>query len=130
MAGKPCDRCGAFDGGGSDDNPYNEEFGEQEEEKEPAMCAEVHVAFGLVSWLCHNCRKEYHRFAKNHHLNRQYGEAAMRLEFWKARVGPETPPDALDEGLAAWGEVEDLELKINESANHWLISDPDEVRVN
>lgn len=132
MAGKRCDRCGACDNM-QDHNPYQEDYGHDEEDKEdtvPAMCAEVHVAFGLVSWLCHDCRKEYHRFAKNHPLNKEYGEAALRLEFWKARVGPETPEDSIDEGIRLWQKVEELELKMNEIANHWLISDPDEVRAN
>lgn len=130
MAGKPCDRCGACDDDGRNSNPYGEDFEQDDHDQEPAMCAEVHVAFGLVSWLCHNCRKEYHRFAKNHPLNQEYGEAALRLEFWKARVGPETPPDSIEEGLELWRKVEQLELGINESANEWLITDPDEVRAN
>jgi hypothetical protein len=117
--GKPCDRCGACD--------HAEIY---EEEQTPVMCTEVHLAFGLISWLCYGCRKEYHRFAKNHPLNKKYGEALLRLEFWKARVGPGTPPTSIDEGLKLWREVEQLELKLNEVANRWLISDPDEVRAN
>lgn len=132
MAGKSCDRCGACDHAPSHDNPYQEDYGvrDDSEDSVPAMCAEVHVAFGLVSWLCHDCRKEYHRFAKNHPLNQEYGEAALRLEFWKARVGPETPEDQIDEGIRLWKAVEELELRINEAANEWLITDPDEVRAN
>lgn len=137
MAGKPCDRCGACDGM-HEHQEYSDDYGiggignddGDDNPQVPAMCMEVHVAFGLVSWLCHDCRKEYHRVAKSHPLNKDYGEAALRLEFWKARVGPETPQDAIDEGLKLWRITEELELKINEFANHWLISDPDEVRAN
>ena len=125
MTGKPCERCGAFDG--KADDSYKE-FGQ--DDKEPSMCSEVHVAFGLISFLCYNCRKEYHRFAKGHPHNRKYGEIMLRLEFWKDRVGSDTRPESIDEGLQYFHEIEDLELKINEVANHWFISDLDEIRVN
>lgn len=120
MAGKPCDRCGACN---KDVNAYDD-F----EEQEPAMCAEVHVAFGLVSWLCFNCRREYHRFSKSHPLNRIYGEASLSFSFWESRVGPNTPSNSINEGLELWRNVENIEMMINEAANKWLISDLDNVR--
>ena len=128
MVGKPCDRCGAFDG--KQVNLYGDGEGLDEEERESAMCAEVHVAFGLISWLCHNCRKEYHRFTKNHPLDQKYSEATLRLEFWKARIGPDTPQEMIDDGIELLRAMEALESGINESANRWLISDPDEIRVH
>ncbi|MHA2401347.1 MAG: hypothetical protein ACXADH_00030 [Candidatus Kariarchaeaceae archaeon] len=111
---KPCGRCGAGDS----------EYGDQ-----PAYCAEVEVAFGLLAWLCFDCRKEYHRFAKSHPLNKEYGEALLRFEFWRDHLPETTPRDiAIEEGIALWNKVDDIQLKVNEVANQWMISDPDELR--
>lgn len=110
---KPCGRCGAGDA----------EYGET-----PAYCAEVEVAFGLLAWLCFDCRKEYHRFAKNHQLNKQYGEALLRLEFWRDTISPDTPPEEIEVGIKLWNIVDDLQSKVNDVANQWMISDPDELR--
>jgi hypothetical protein len=135
MVGKPCDRCGAVDKVKMP-FPEQEEWqididqGYEEVEKPPAMCGEVHISFGLVSWLCHDCRKEYHRFAKDHSLNIPYGDASLRLEFWKNRVGPETDPTAIEEGIELWRVVDGLERQINLSANEWLVSSPDDLRMH
>lgn len=124
--GRPCERCGNADkmGDAADDlyevDTYNN--------RPPALCSEIQMAFGLLGWLCHDCRKEYHRMAKNSPLTIQYGEASLRLDFWKARVGPSTPPDHIKEGLVLWRQVEKLEREISEVANQWLISDLDAQR--
>jgi hypothetical protein len=52
----------------------------------------------------------------------------MRLEFWKARIGPETPEEEVEVGIRLLHAIDDLELKINEVAQTWLIGDLDEVR--
>ncbi|MDB4490049.1 hypothetical protein N9045_00890 [bacterium] len=124
---KPCGRCGAGDS----------EYGDQ-----PAYCAEVEVAFGLLAWLCFDCRKEYHRFAKSHPLNKEYGEALLSLEYWRDATESERSMDEdlerlnidykgksqLQKGVALWNKVDDLQNKVNEVANQWMISDPDELR--
>lgn len=107
-----CERCGS----GNDKS------------KPDAMLGEVQLAFGLVSWICHDCRKDWHRMFKSHALQRNYSEASMRLEFWKARVGPDTPPEAVNEGIKLLFAMDDLELKINSIAQTWLVGDLDEVR--
>lgn len=114
---KACDRCGSSD---------NDEY----DTIEPCMCAEVQIAFGLIAWLCHSCRKEFHRFIKDHPISKEYGEATLKFEFWKARVGPDSDPSFVNEGLALWKSIDELELKMNETANRWLISDLDELRTN
>lgn len=125
--GKPCGRCGAGDS----------EYGDQ-----PAYCAEVEVAFGLLAWLCFDCRKEYHRFAKSHPLNKEYGEALLSLEYWRDATESERSMDEdlerlkidykgksqLQKGIALWNNVDDIQNKVNEVANQWMISDPDELR--
>lgn len=110
---RTCDRCGAS--------------GDDRSKPDP-LCMEVQLAFGLVSWLCHPCRKDWHRMFKTHELQDQYAEASLRLEFWKARVGTNTPDDAIDEGLKLYKDVNDLELAINEAANQWMVGDLDQVR--
>jgi len=107
-----CDRCGAGD----------------DKSKPNPMCGEVQLAFGLVSWICHDCRKDWHRMFKGHELQKAYAHASFELEFWKARVGTKTPEDQLAKGLELWDKVDDLEMKINEVANQWLIGGTDEVR--
>ena len=92
------------------------------------MCVEVQLAFGLVTWICHDCRKDWYRIFKSHELQREYSAATMRLEFWKMRIGPDTPESDAEKGIKLLCIVEDLELKINEVANRWLIEGLDEVR--
>jgi len=124
---KPCGRCGAGDS----------EYGDQ-----PAYCAEVEVAFGLLAWLCFDCRKEYHRFAKSHPLNKEYGVALLSLEYWRDTIESPSIEDRdmerlnldmkgkspLQIGIALWNNVDDIQNKVNEVANQWMISDPDELR--
>ena len=123
MNGRPCVRCGNADKLGGSMGAPDEWKDDDEDEKIPALCSEVQMAFGLIGWLCHDCRREYFRIAKDSPLTQAYGEAAFKLEFWKARVGPDTPAEALEEGLELWREVEKIELKVNLAANQWLISD-------
>ena len=123
MNGRPCVRCGNADKLGSM-GPSDDEWRDDEDDnKVPALCSEVQMAFGLIGWLCHDCRKEYFRLAKDSPLTQEYGEAVFKLEFWKARIGPDTPQESLEEGLGLWREVEKIELKVNLAANKWLITD-------
>ena len=46
----------------------------------------------------------------------------LELEFWKARIGPFTPIESLEEGKRLINIVEDLENRINEIANEWMIT--------
>lgn len=113
---RTCERCGC----GSDDDA--------DMERPEPMCAEVQLAFGLTSWVCFDCRKDWHRIFKEHPLNRKYSHATLRLEFWKARVGQGTSPEEVEEGIELYDAVEDLELEINRAANEWLVGGVDEVR--
>ena len=109
---KPCSRCGA----GTIDEDY------QEEQKiEAVLCGEVQMAFGLIAWLCHQCRRDWHRQMKEHPLQREYSILQLKLEFWRNRIGPDTPDEKLDEGLKLVNAIEDMELKINNFANEWLM---------
>lgn len=124
MNGRPCVRCGNADKLGG---PMSDDWrGDDEGDKIPALCSEVQMAFGLIAWMCHDCRREYFRVAKDSPLTAEYGEAAFRLEFWKARLGPDTSADAVEEGLRLWREVERIEIDVNIVANKWLITDSDD----
>lgn len=108
---RPCDRCGAGNLEYNEDNKIIN-----------ALCAEVQMAFGLIAWLCHDCRKQWHMFIKNHDYNRHILIAQLELEFWKARIGQLTHIDELTEGKRLLNIIEDLENKINDIANEWLIT--------
>jgi|19_taG_2_1085344.scaffolds.fasta_scaffold01462_2 hypothetical protein len=109
---RTCERCGT---GGDELKPN-------------PMCGEVQLAFGLVTWICYDCRKDWHRMFKSHKLQATYSEATLRLEFWKARIGETTSKEEIDEGIKLLKTVDNLELQVNEVANAWLIGDLDEVR--
>lgn len=109
---RPCDRCGAG----------NIEYMQEDNKIVNALCAEVQMAFGLIAWLCHDCRKQWHTFIKNHRCNREILIVQLELEFWKARVGPMSHPEQLEEGKRLLNIVEDMEIAINELANEWLIT--------
>ncbi len=124
---KPCGRCGAGDS----------EYGDQ-----PAYCAEVEVAFGLLAWLCFDCRKEYHRFAKSHPLNKEYGVALLSLEYWRDTIESPSIEDRdmerlnldmkgkspLQIGIALWNNVDDIQNKVNEVGESVDDIRPDELR--
>jgi hypothetical protein len=112
---RPCDRCGC----GAGD--------EADMQRPEPMMGEIQLAFGLTTWICHDCRKDWHRIFKEHPLNRRYSHASLELEFWKARVGENTPQEELKKGLELFDKIEDLELEINKAANEWLLG-VDEVR--
>ena len=107
---RPCDRCGAG----------NIEYLQQNRIQAP-LCAEVQMAFGLIAWLCHDCRKQWHKYFKNLELNRKYTLMQVEIEFWRARLGPGAHESELTRGLNLVNSLEDLELNINEIANEWLI---------
>lgn len=111
---KPCSRCGA----GIVDEDYNDD----DKKVQAALCGEVQMAFGLIAWLCHECRRQWHRSIKEHRLHREYMRASLALDFWKSRIGPGTDNSELDKGLRLLDIVEDLELEINNFANEWLMS--------
>lgn len=108
---RPCDRCGAGNVEYMDDNKF-----------QSVLCAEVQLAFGLIAWLCHDCRKQWHKDFKILPLNREYTIKQLEIEFWRARVGESTPVEELEHGKGLVNEIEDMELKINEIANEWLLS--------
>lgn len=108
---RPCDRCGAG----------NMEYAGDETIMSP-LCAEVQIAFGLIGWLCHDCRKNWHTYIKNHSCHRKIMQAQLELEYWRSmlRAGSSTLP-SLEEGKRLMDRVEDLELEANEIANRWMI---------
>jgi hypothetical protein len=85
------------------------------------LCAEVQMAFGLIAWLCHDCRKTWHKYYKSLPQHREYMLQQIEIEFWRCRLGPTTPDTELEHGKNLINNLEDLELKINEIANQWLI---------
>jgi len=108
-----CERCGD---------------GDNMERPEP-MLAEVHLAFGVVCWICFNCRKDWHRMFKEHPQSKVYTHAQIKMELWKTRcdLGKIDKPD---EGIKLMDEIEDIEIEINQLANAWLIGTVDEIRSN
>ena len=117
---RPCDRCGAghldeddFDSG-YDDQPSPNDF------KETPMCSEFHMAYGMVTWLCYCCRRDWHKKLDSHSLTDQYAEAQLRLDFWKARINEKTPKDDVEEGIKFLRDCTRIEDEINALANHWL----------
>ena len=108
---RPCDRCGA----GNIEYVQSNRF-------PAALCGEVQMAFGLIAWLCHDCRKQWHKTFKNLPLHREYVIKQLEIEFWRARVGESTPVEELERGKTIVNQLEDMELKINEIANEWLIN--------
>jgi len=107
---RPCDKCGAGNLDYTISSP-----------KEHPLCREIQLAFGLVAWLCIDCRKSWCVYIKNHPLNRDYMKAQIKLEFWKSRVSPASREDDLIEGTNLLLAVDELELQLNDEANKWLI---------
>ncbi len=113
---RPCERCGAV-------IECDDYMWDNKQIYEP-MCAETQIAYGIVAWLCFDCRKAWHHEMKDQLLSKQYSEASLRLEFWKAKVMASGVGD-VDEGLQLWRNLDALEVKLNNYANEWLLSDPD-----
>lgn len=109
---RPCERCGAV--------LDHEEYGA---ERYHPMCNETVIAYGVVTWICYDCRKDWYREAKDQQLSREYSEASLRYEFWKDTVAAKGEGD-VEEGLRLWRALDALEVKLNKFASEWLISDP------
>jgi hypothetical protein len=120
---RPCERCGAgqLDPEDFEDN-WDDELKSPAQLNEAPMCSEFHMAYGMVTWLCYKCRSDWHKVIDDHPLSNLYAEAQLALDFWKARVGPNTSKDELKEGLALLRKCTDIEKKINSFANHWLVT--------
>lgn len=111
---RPCDRCGA---GTFDHDEYNEKIIEH------PLCSEFQMAYGVIAWLCLNCRKDWLKVIEKQSLNTQFTEAQFRLEFWRARVGSNTPEDAVEVGLQLVRNVAQIERQISLLAHEWLVGD-------
>lgn len=118
---RPCDRCGAghldeddFEQGGFDEQPSPADF------KEAPMCSEFHMAYGMVTWLCYCCRRDWHKKLDAHPLTDSYAEAQLRLDFWKARISEKSPKSDVEEGVDLLRECTRIEDDINALANNWL----------
>lgn len=110
---RPCERCGA--------TLDTEDYGS---EKYHPMCAETQIAYGIIAWMCFECRKSWHREMKNQMLSKQYSEASLRFEYWKAVIAAKGEGN-IEEGLRLWRDLDAIEVKLNNFANEWLICDPD-----
>lgn len=114
MRYRPCDRCGAVE---------EDEFDSESDSYHP-MCVESAIAYGVLAWLCFDCRKSWHKLYKSQHLTKEYSEASLKFEFWKSQVSAGRESN-IDEGLTLWKNLDLLEIKLNNFANEWLISDVD-----
>jgi hypothetical protein len=121
---RPCERCGA---GEIDPDDFMHNEWEEESHKTPAdlkeapMCSEFHMAYGMVTWLCYKCRSDWHREIDKNALSEQYAEAQLSLDFWKARVGPESTEEDLQKGIDLLQLCTRIEKEINSFANNWLV---------
>jgi hypothetical protein len=110
---RACERCGAIDGSDydSDDRPA-------------AMCVEIQIAYGVMAWLCFDCRKQWYSKIRSEMLSKQYSETTLRFEHWKALVAAKGKGD-IEDGLNLWRQLDELENKLNALAHEWLIHDVD-----
>lgn len=107
---RPCDRCSAkpaeYDS--ANDNP---------------MCAEVQMGFGVLAWLCLDCRFKWHNFITSHSEIRNYSRSAFKLDAWRARLNACGEGD-IEQGLKLWEEVEDLDQQFAKEAQNWIENCP------
>lgn len=103
MESRKCDRCPA-------DDSY---------ENQSSLCAETQLAYNTVAWLCLECRHEWLGIVKRHPIAKRYSEAAFRLEYYKTKLGA-TGEGTLEDGLALWRELDDLETQLIAMAEKWL----------
>ncbi len=106
---RPCDRCNC---GGS--ATY-----ELEGQQQP-LCYEFQLGYGIISWLCFDCRRTWIKVMEASKLSDLYQEKAFELEFWKSRVGESTPAAELSTGLGLYRELCELEKRVKNFATGWL----------
>lgn len=112
---KPCDRCNS--GGGwsnNDESSYSADV--------PPYCAEVQLGFGIISWLCLDCRKSFRRLMLSDSLMTSHAMVSLKLDFWKTRVHHTTPDSYLEAGLNLLSELESIESLVNDNVIKWLSS--------
>ena len=115
MNSRPCERCGVT---------LNLEYSIQSANSYDPMCMEVVLAYGILAWLCFDCRKDWHKVYKSHRLSKEYSEASIRLEHWRSLLTAGKDVQ-IDDGIKLWSNIDSLEMRLNNYANEWLIKDLD-----
>ena len=110
---RPCERCCAT---------IDTDFGSDGSENYHPMCTEIVLAYGVVSWICYDCRKDWHRVINENPLTKEYSEVSLRYDYWKATVAASGQGD-VEFGLQLWKQLDDLERKLNNFANQWIKDD-------
>lgn len=110
---RPCDRCGA----GSDSGQFEPSITHP-------MCQEFQLAYGVVAYLCFECRSQWHKVIDLHEASDRYSEAKFKLEFWQAQVSAGSPEHRrVEDGLRLWKDVRNIEEEIRKMASRWLRSE-------
>lgn len=109
---RPCDRCGC--GEAIDEYAITQ--------PQQPLCCEFQLGYGVISWLCFNCRRDWIKVIDSSHLLEKYGELSFRLEFWRLCLGPSSPDSEEERGLSLHRDLNSCEKEIKEFAYQWIIS--------
>ena len=106
---RACDRCSG--GGWGADSEFDQA---------PSHCTEINMGFGVLAWLCLDCRKSFYSLMRNDELLKSHGIISMKLDFWRGRISHDTKDEYLEIGLGLLSEINSLESLINDRIENWL----------
>lgn len=111
---RPCDRCGT--GNFEDISEFSDT------EMQTPMCAEFMMAYGVVAWLCLDCRIAWYKEIENLEVANEYRRVQFSLDFWNNKVSAASTEEDLQIGLALLEKIMKIEADINAHAHKWIIT--------
>lgn len=113
-----CERCKIA----PDRKDYGGDF--DQESAAAVRLSEVNTNFGVIAFMCLNCRREWMRYLNTSALMKRYSEAGFTLAHWQT-MHRRTGKGDLNEGLALFRAVNDMDEDIHKEAMAWIKAGPD-----
>ena len=110
----PCEKCRE-----SEPKDFGPGMDDEDVQEITLLLAEVEIAPGTLTWLCHTCRKEWRALACGHQVYRDNAEAQFKMDFWRAKNG-RTGTAVGEKGHKMLRIIGACELAITAFANRFL----------
>ncbi len=113
-----CERCKIA----PDRKDYGGDF--DQESAAAVRLAEINTNFGVIAFMCLNCRREWVRYLNGSAIMKAYSEAGFKLAHWQT-FHRRTGKGSLDEGLGLFRTVNNMDEGVYQEAMDWIKAGPD-----
>jgi len=84
---------------------------------------EVQTNYGILTFLCFDCRREWQRVINSSPVMREYSETAFRLEHWRV-YHPRTGQGDVEAGVQFVRKLNELDEKLYNETVSWIKDGP------